>query len=258
MRRLSRFALIVLSSAWFQPAPATDEPVIAVAANLAPAAERLAAEFKKETGLGVRLSFGSSGNFTKQITEGAPYELFLSADEEYVLRLHAQGFTDDAGFVYAVGRLVFFLPAHSPLADADALETLTAALQAPPPGRIAIANPELAPYGRAARGVLMHLKLWDKIQDRLLLGENVMQAAQFAFAGDVSFALLPLSLARLPELSGQGRHLLIPADWHVSIRQRTVLLKGAGHTARRFYEFLLGEQATRLLRDYGYDVPDHR
>ena len=172
---LTRRALIaVVLLAMPMAARAADEPVIAAAADLNAVMPEILALFSRQTGKTVKLTFGSSGNFAQQIQNGAPFEVFLSADEAYVQKLEAAGKTEDAGTLYATGRIGLFEPANSPT-RADFAD-LAAAVADGRLTKFAIANPEHAPYGRAAREALIHAGLWDAIQPKLVLGENVAQA----------------------------------------------------------------------------------
>jgi molybdate transport system substrate-binding protein len=231
-------------------------PTVAAAADLRFALEEVAARFRSDTGREVRLSFGSSGNFARQIEQGAPFELFLSADEGYVYRLADAGKTEDGGTLYAIGRVVLFAPAGSPLEPDVHLDGLRAALAGGRVRRFAIANPEHAPYGRAAREALVHAGLWDAVQPHLVLGENAAQAAQFATSGSAEGGIIPLSLANAPALRDRGRAVLIPAQWHAPLRQRVALLKGAGETARAFYAYLQRPAAREVLRRFGFVLPE--
>jgi molybdate transport system substrate-binding protein len=218
----------------------------------------VAAAFRKSKGQSVKLTFGSSGNFTQQIENGAPFQLFLSADEAYVQRLQAAGRTVDGGALYAVGRIGLFVPKGSPVtADAN-LSGLAAALRAGRVQRFAIANPEHAPYGRAAREALRRVGLWDSIEPKLVLGENVSQATQFATSGSAQGGIIPLSLALTPQVKAAGTFVLLPADWHRPLRQRAVLIKGAGSTAQAFYAFLHQREARAILARYGFALPGAR
>lgn len=163
-------------------------PVVAAASDLQFALADIAAAFTRDTGGEVRLAFGSSGNFRTQIAQGAPFEMFLSADEAYVDALAAEGRTVDRGVRYATGRIVLFVPAGSPLKLDPTLADLKAAAMDGRVTRFAIANPEHAPYGRAAREALQRAGAWDALSPRLALGENVSQAAQFATTGSAQGA----------------------------------------------------------------------
>lgn len=238
-------------------APSAGAPVVAVAANLTDVAADIAAAFTAASGETVRLSFGASGTLARQVLRGAPFELLISADEDYPRRLAAAGRTRGDGAVYAIGRLAVYLAPGTGLtlpADPVAAPALARLLADPAIGRIAIANPEHAPYGRAAREVLQRIGAWPLPAGRLLTGENVAQTARFARAGGVQAALLPLSLARLPVLA-PGSHRALPDDWHAPIRQRMVLTAAAGPVAEAFYRFMLGREARALLEQAGYRVP---
>ena len=234
-------------------------PVIAAAADLNAVLPEIASAFERAGGRGVTLVFGSSGNFTQQIAQqgasGGPFELFLSADEGYVEHLCAAGQTEDGGALYAVGRIGIFAPTGSPLEADGALKNLAVALRDGRLARFAIANPEHAPYGRAAREALAHAGLWDAIKPRLVFGENVAQATQFAASGSAQGGIVPLSLALTPALRDAGAFALIPDDWHGPLRQRMVLLKGASEAARAFYSFLQGPEARSLFKRQGFVLP---
>lgn len=230
-------------------------PVVAAAADLNAALTELAGTFTAATNQRVDLVFGSSGTLTRQIRDGAPFELFLSADEAFVDTLTQAGLTRDGGALYAVGRLALFAPTGSPLDPAGGLAALRRLLDAGGVGRFAIANPEHAPYGRAAEAALRKHGLWTAMQPHLVLGENVAQAAQFATTGNAVGGLIAYSLAVAPGLSGRGRYALIPETDHPPLRQRMVLLKRAGPTATRFYDYLQQPAARAVLERYGFTLP---
>ena len=234
---------------------AEEPPTVAAAADLQFALTEVAEAFAAETGLEVKLAFGSSGNFARQIRQGAPFEMYLSADENYVLELRKDGFTRDDGALYAVGRIVIIVPHGSPLEPDGTLEDLRAALEDGRVQKFAIANPEHAPYGRRAEEALRHAGLWEAIEDRLVLGENVSQAAQFATSGSTEGGIIAYSLALSPKVSALGPFELIPAEWHDPLRQRMVLLKDAGATAERFFAFVQQPSARTIMRQYGFVLP---
>lgn len=238
-------------------APAARErPLIAAASDLRFAMPDLVEAFEARTGRTVEVTFGSSGNITRQIARGAPFELFLSADEQRVLDLADQGLTVDEGRPYAVGRLSLYAGTGSPLAVDTGLGGLEAALADGTVRRFAIANPDHAPYGRAAREALTAAGLWESIEPRLVMGENAAQAAQFAASGAAQGGILAHSLALAPELSERGRSVPVPAHLHRPLRQRMVLMRGAGETARAFYDFLGARRARAILGRHGFDLPD--
>ena len=237
-------------------ARAAEPTNIAAASDLTFALTEAADLFAEETGLTVRLSFGSSGNFRRQIAQGAPFDLFLSADENYVADLFRAGLTLDEGAPYAIGRIVLFAPHGSTLRPDPELKDLVAAAADGRLKAFAIANPAHAPYGRAARQALTKAGLWDTIGARLVLGENATQTAQFATSGSAQGGIIPLSLATVAAVSARGTFALLPETWHEPLRQRMVLLRDADEVARRFYAFLQDDAARSILRRHGFALPD--
>lgn len=230
-------------------------PAIAAASDLKFALEEIAEGFTQATGLALRLSFGSSGNFTRQIEQGAPFELFLSADEDMIFRLVERGLTEGPGRLYAVGRLALVVPHGSPLQPDPSLRDLAAALADGRLQRFAIANPEHAPYGQRAEEALRHAGLWDAIRARLVLGENVSQAAQFASSGNAQAGMVAHSLALAPQVSRRIRSALIDERSHRPLRQRMALMRSAGETARRFHDHLTSPGAREILARHGFSLP---
>lgn len=228
-------------------------PIIAAASDLQFALTEVTARFHADTGRKVTLNFGSSGNFARQIQQGAPFELFMSADEDFVFRLADAGLTRDRGALYAIGRIVLFVPKGSDLA----LDAQLRGLRAGWGGvrKFAIANPEHAPYGRAAREALLALGLWDLVQPKLVLGENIAQTAQFVTTRSAEAGIIALSLAIAPQLQRQGTHLLLPQTLHAPLRQRMVLTARAGDTAAEFYRYLQQPAARAILTQYGFTLP---
>jgi molybdate transport system substrate-binding protein len=181
--------------------------------------------------------------------------MYLSADESYVVDLAKDGFTRDQGELYAVGRIVIIVPHGSPLEPDGTLEDLRAALEDGRVQKFAIANPEHAPYGRRAEEALRHAGLWQAIVHRLVLGENVSQAAQFATSGSAQGGIVAYSLALSPKVSALGTFELIPAAWHAPLRQRMALLEDAGATAERFFAFVQQPAARAIMRRFGFVLP---
>ncbi len=252
------FICVILLACTFTGVRARAEqtPVIAVASSLQFAIDELTSAFTDLTGRRVSVALGASGNFARQIRQGAPFEVFLAADEEITTALADDGFTDGAGAVYAEGRLALYVPHGSPLLPDPELDDLAAALDDGRLRRFAIANPDHAPYGARAREVLERRGIWDAIVPRLVMGEAVAQAAQFAASGNAEGGLIAGSLAGSPELVARGTFVLVPSDRHGPLRQRIVLLKDAGPVARAFYEFVLGPQARAILKTHGFGQPD--
>lgn len=226
-------------------------PLIAAASDLQFALPEIAAAFEAETGQPVRLAFGSSGNLARQIRQGAPFELYLSADEDYVLALARDGFTRGEGALYALGRIVLLVPHGSPLSPDGSLDDLARALAEDRLTRFAIANPDHAPYGRRAEEALRHRGLWEAIQPALVFGENVTQAAQFALSGNAEGGITAHSLALAPQLAERAAFALIPAAWHSPLRQRMALTNAAGPVAQAFFEFLQSSPARAILDGHG-------
>lgn len=238
---------------------AAEAPAVAAAADLKFVLPELAGQFERSSGERLRLVFGSSGTMARQIAQGARFELLLSADEQFVFDLAEQGLTLDRGVLYGIGGLVLFAPHGSPLEVDGELRGLRAALAEGRVSRFAIANPEHAPYGRAARAALAHAGLWTDIEPALVYGDNAAQAMQFAASGSSQGGLVPLSLSLAPEVARLGRFAPVPAEWHAQapLRQRMVLLRRAGETARAFYAWLQGPEARERLRAAGFRLPAH-
>lgn len=232
-----------------------DNPAIAAASDLKFALENIATRFRADTGRELRLSFGSSGNYFRQIGQGAPFQLFMSADEDFVFKLHDAGRTADRGALYATGRIVLFVPRGSSYTADERMAGLKQAIEDRIVRRFAIANPEHAPYGRAAEQALRKLGLWEALQGRLVLGENVSQAAQFATGGSTQGGIFAYSLALAPGIAQSGQYVLLPEQLHEPLRQRMVLVKGAGETARAFYAYVQQPAARKILAQYGFVLP---
>ena len=231
-------------------------PTIAAAANLNFALTEVSKQFEQAHGSRVEMVFGASGTLTRQIQDGAPFEMFLAADEEFPNRLTAAGLTRDAGVVYAVGRLVIFAPKGSPLTVDQRLDGLDRLVKAGTVNRFAIANPEVAPYGRAAEAVLRKRGLWEALRPNLVLGDSITQAAQFATTGNAVGGLIAYSLVLSPGLAERGTYAVIPDADYPPLRQRMVLLKPAGAVAAQFYAYLQGDAARAILRKHGFAVPE--
>jgi len=243
------FAMAPASSA------AATVPNIAAASDLQFALTEIAVGFTRDTGREVKLTFGSSGNFRRQIAGGAPFEMFLSADEAYVAALAKDGRTEDEGIRYATGRIVLFAATGSKLRPDAGMTDLKAAVADGRVKHFAIANPEHAPYGRAAQQALQAAGLWDALVPRLVLGENVSQAAQFATTGGAQGGIVAYSLVRSPALADKGAYVLLPAASHAPLHQRMVLVKGAGAAAREFYRYLQAPAARAVLARFGFALP---
>lgn len=235
-----------------------EAPIIAAASDLQFALTEVARSFTAETGREVKLAFGSSGNFFRQIRQGAPFAMFLSADERFVFDLADAGRTEDRGELYAVGRIVIIAPPGSSVVADGQLLGLRNALAAGKVARFAIANPEHAPYGQRAEEALRYADLWELLAGELVFGENVSQAAQFATSADAEGGIIAYSLALSPKVAGRGAYALIPEAWHRPLNQRMVLMKDPGDTARRFYAYMQGLAARTIMRRYGFGLPGEK
>jgi molybdate transport system substrate-binding protein len=249
------FALAALAATVGTRASAQPLPTIAAAADLKFALEEVVALFEKQGGQKLRLVFGSSGTFLAQLLQGAPFHLFMSADENFVFKLADAGKTRDRGRLYAVGRIGIIVPHGSTLKADPEGKDLAAALQDGRLQRFAIANPEHAPYGARAREALMALGLWDAIRSRLVYGENIAQTAQFATSGSTQGGIIALSLAKAPAVAALGTFALLPERLHQPLAQRMVLLKDAPAAVVVFYDFLATPAAQTIMTRYGFTLP---
>ena len=224
--------------------------LVAAAANLQPLLAELVPLFERQHPGKLSLNIGSSANLVRQIQQGMPAELFLSADEDFALRLVDAGLTLDQGVVYATGRIVLMVPANSTLPLDAQLKGLAASLSRV--DKFAIANPELAPYGKAAVQALKARAIWPALQGKIVFGESIAQTTQFISTGAVQAGITALSLALVPEVAHRTRYVLIPDDLHAPVRQRMVLLKSARPAARAFYAFLQTPAARAVMTRHGY------
>jgi molybdate transport system substrate-binding protein len=248
--------VLILALAVFSPAFG-DEIRVAAAADLSYAMKDLAARFQKKTGQTVSLSFGASGNFYSQIQNDAPYDLFFSADIEYPKKLAADGLIDAASLrTYAVGHLVLWVPNSSGL---DPQKLKMDVLLDPSVTRIAIANPQHAPYGRAAMAAFEHFGLKDRIAGKLVLGENISQAAQFVQSGNAQAGLIALSLAMSPAMKDAGKYWQLPTDSYPEITQGAGILSSSQHkqAAQAFIDYISSPEGAAVLRQYGFSPPSH-
>jgi molybdate transport system substrate-binding protein len=236
-------------------ASAAERPLIAAAAALQPALEEAAALLIAQTGIAPRFAYGASGNLARQIAQGAPFEMLLAADEISIQKLVEAGHTRDAGHVFAVGRLALFAPRASALDPAGGLEAVRPLLAAGRVQRFAIANPEIAPYGRAAEEALRRLGLWEALRPRLVFGENIAQAAQFAMMEGATGGLIALSLSLSPALKARGDFSLVPDALHDPLRHWLALTKRASEAALRVQAWLLSPQAAAVFARHGLEAP---
>lgn len=256
MRR--RLALVALALCTAGSARAESPGVsVAAAASLKPVLDELVTIFQgHEPGSAVRVTYGASATLLAQLANGAPFDLFLSADREEPTRAVERGLADGAAFLFAHGQLAVWVPNGSPL---DLEKEGLAALAQPSVRRVAIANPDVAPYGRAARAALLAAGLWARLGPRLVTGRNVAQAAQYAESGNAEAALVALSLARAPPLATAGRCWVVPARLYgEALAHAGVLVRNApaGPAAARLRDLLLGPEGRAVLARHGYHLPE--
>ncbi|HEX7580076.1 MAG TPA: molybdate ABC transporter substrate-binding protein [Thermoanaerobaculia bacterium] len=233
----------------------TGEVSVAAAADLKFAMDELGqASERANPGVKLRMTFGSSGNFFSQISNGAPFDLFLSADADYPRRLAAAGLGRGEVFLYAIGRIALVVPESSllPLAR-DGIRVLAD----PSVRHVAIANPKHAPYGRAAEAAMTSLGVLPAVKEKLVLGENVAQAAQFVESGAAEAGVVALSLALAPTVKGRLRYWPVPASAHPRMNQGGLVLRGGanGDGAAKFRDFLLSPAGRTVLKRFGFEIP---
>ena len=231
------------------------ELVVAAAADLSAALKEIGDGYERKTGVKIKLSFGASGALTQQIQNGAPFDLFFSADMDYPRQLIAAGDADGATlYQYAVGKLVLWVPAASPLDVA--LKGMDILLD-PLVKKISVANPQHAPYGRAAVAALKHAGLYDRVADRLVLGENISQAAQFVESGNAQAGFVALAHAVAPSMQGKGKYWEVPPDFYPPLAQGVVVLTHSQHKreAADFLEYIKTKEVAESLRKYGFTLP---
>lgn len=227
---------------------------VAAAADLQPAMQEIAGKFHEKTGFTVQPSYGSSGNFFSQLQNGAPFDVFFSANVEYARQLEAAGLAEPGTLArYAVGKIVLWVPNDSRLDLAQGL----AAVADPKVAKLAIANPQHAPYGQAAVAALKSAQLYDKVAGKLVLGENISQTMTFVAAGSADAGIVALSLALAPNIKGKGRYVEVPADSYPAIEQGCVVLKSAKNkdAAKALLQFVLSAEGREILARYGFGIP---
>lgn len=255
----TKLILLALTFLFLLPNPANiraqgTELRVAAAADLKFAIQDLAEQFEKQSSTKLAVTYGSSGNFFMQMQNGAPFDLLFSADIDYPKKLEAAGLTIPGSlYTYAVGRIVIWMPPDSRL---DLAKRGWSVLLDPLVRKIAIANPEHAPYGRAALAALQKAGIYQQIQFKLVLGENISQAAQFVQSGNAQAGIIALSLAISPAMK-DGQRLEIPSSMYPPLQQAAVILKDAQNptAATAFLEFLKGPAGQAILAKYGFTTP---
>jgi len=258
MKTMLRLLLVlVLTSAVVVSAAGQEKAInVAAAADLSSALKEIGANFEKQKGIEVKLSFGASGALTQQIENGAPFDVFLSADMGYPQKLISENHATSATlYRYAVGKLVLWSLPDSPLNfERDGMN----AILDPSVQKIAIGNPEHAPYGRAAVAALKHAGLYEKVSARLVMGENIAQAAQFVESGNAQVGFVALAHAMAPEMQGKGKYWLVPADSYPPLDQGVIVISNAAHAkeAGEFVQFIKSKETAAILQRYGFTLPE--
>jgi molybdate transport system substrate-binding protein len=230
------------------------ELTVAAASDLNYAFKEVIAGYEQQTGHHVKLTLGSSGNFYAQIQNGAPFDLYFSADIGYPRKLEEAGLVVPGSlYPYAVGRIVLWTGNGSHLDLSKGLEIL----RDPTIKKVAIANPKHAPYGRAAVAAMEYFKVYDQVKDRLILGENISQAAQFIESGACDAGIIALSLALAPAMKAAGQYWEIPATAHAPLEQGAVILKQSKNpeAAKQFLEYIKGPQGQEIMKRFGFTLP---
>jgi len=238
-----------------QEKPGSTELTVAAAADLSSVLKEVGDSFEKKTGVHVRLSFGASGALTQQIHNGGPFDIFFSADMDYPRQLIAASEADAPTlYQYAVGKLVLWVPAESPL---DAEHKGMDILLDPSVQKISIANPQHAPYGRAAEAALKHAGIYEKVSQHLVMGENVSQAAQFVESGNAQAGFVALAHAVAPAMQGKGKFWIVPADYYPQLAQGVVVVSSSKHKkeAGEFLDFIRTKEVSDLFKKYGFTLP---
>ena len=244
---------LVIALVLISPVCRAQEIIVAAAADLQFAMQDVANRFQKETGKTVKLIFGSSGNFYQQIPNGAPFDVFFSANLDFAKKLEAAGLIDPGSYYqYARGKIVIWVPKESKLDLSAGLKVLLD----PSIKKIAIANPQHAPYGAAAVAAMQHENVYDKVKDKIVLGENISQTASFVVSGAADVGIVALSLALSSNMKDKGRYFEVPSDEYPPIDQACVIVGSSKNKeiARQFLTFFKKPETSDLLKSYGFEV----
>lgn len=244
---------LALAAFIFSELCVAQEITVAAAADLQFAMQDVAARFQQETGKTVKLIYGSSGNFFQQIQNSAPFDMFFSANLDYPKKLEAAGLIEPGSYYqYAKGKIVIWVPKESKLDLSSGIR----ALLDPSIKKIAVANPQHAPYGQAAVAAMQKEDVYEKVKDKLVLGENISQTASFVVSGSADVGIVALSLALSPNMKDKGRYAEIPGDEYQPIEQACVIISSSVNkeTTRRFLAFVKTAAIADVLRSYGFEV----
>jgi molybdate transport system substrate-binding protein len=234
---------------------AAQEITVAAAADLQFVMQDVGARFQSETGKSVKLIYGSSGNFAQQLQNGAPFDMFFSANLDYPKQLEAAGLTEPGTFYqYATGKIVVWVPNDSKLDVNSGLK----ALLNPSIKKIAIANPQHAPYGKAAVAAMQKENIYEQVKDEFVLGENISQTASFVASGSADVGIVALSLALSPNMKDKGRYAEVPAADYPPIEQACVIMGSSKNksVAHQFLKFIQSSPIRELFQNYGFAIPN--
>lgn len=248
---MRKIAWLIILLAVLAGASGAQEVTVAAAADLQYALQEIAGGFQQQSGIAVKVTFGSSGNLTTQIENGAPFDLFFSADSEFPNRLIKAGVADQASFYeYATGALVLWVRNGSKLDLNRGMQVLTD----PAIGKVSIANPIHAPYGRAAVAAMKSTNVYDQVAGKLVTGENISQAAQYVETGAADIGIVALSLALSPTMSREGHYVVVPPASYPTMRQAAVIISKSPRRAEaaRFLAYFQQPQAIAILERYGF------
>jgi molybdate transport system substrate-binding protein len=230
------------------------EITVAAAADLQFAMQEVGARFQQESGKTVKLIYGSSGNFAQQLQNGAPFDMFFSANLDYPRQLEGAGLTEPGTlYQYAIGKIVVWVPNASKLDVSSGLK----ALLDPSIKKIAIANPEHAPYGKAAVAAMQKENIYEQVKNKFVLGENISQTASFVASGSADVGVVALSLALSPNMKDKGRYAEVPAGDYPAIEQACVIMRSSKNkdVAEQFLKFVQSLPIRDLLQKYGFAIP---
>src|SRR6185437_2864694 len=250
MKRLILVWCLVLIACTAGTPVFAEQMLVAVAANFIPPFREIALEFEKSTGHQLQVAGGSSGNFFAQIKNGAPFDVFFSADNERPKLLEDEGFgVKDSRFTYAIGRVVLWSPNADLVKGEETLRSKTFK-------RLAMANPKTAPYGVAAMQAMQKLELWENLQPHIVRGENLGQTIGFVESGNAQLGFVALSQVMDPKVKGKGSHWHVPTHLHEPIHQDVILLTKAkdNQAAKALMEFMKGPEAKTIIERYGYEL----
>jgi molybdate transport system substrate-binding protein len=253
-RTMILLAYVIMVACLSPLVAAAESLTVAAAADLTFAFRDVAAQFQQQNADQLRISYGSSGNFFSQIKNGAPYDVFFSADVQYPQKLATAALIEPGTiYLYAAGKIVIWVPAASKLDLRRGLDVLLD----PGINRIAIANPEHAPYGRAAVAAMQHDAIYDKVKAKVVMGEDISQAAQFVQSGNADTGILALSLALAPPMKERGRFVIIPLNDYPPIVQAACVIKATQHPelAKRFMEFMKQPATVAKMAEHGFVPP---